>query len=143
MNASIKNQIANRLLAVCKTLPGLRRVVRKREPFLLEDVKPALHVVTGAEKVLYEDERGYNCELAVLFQAIFDENRLPFDASDAFEAQLQSVIEADAQLGGLCSKISYRGGIPFIVEHENPVCVVTLMYRVEYRRLRGDATQNY
>ena len=146
MANSIKTQIIAKLIAICQPLIAqevVRKVVRKHALFLTESVTPALHIVVGDEKVLYQDERGYNMQFPVAFQIIFAQNRDPESAGDAFEAFLQTNIEADEQLAGLASKITYNGAAPFIREELNPVALTVAMYLVEYRRYKAQPTVGY
>jgi len=146
MADSVKTKLIAKLLDICQPLVTnqvVRHLERKHALFLTEAVKPALHVVIGDEKVLYQDERGYNMQFPVAFQIIFDENRDPEARSDAFEAFLQTNIEADEQLGGLASKITYNGAAPFVLEELKPVALTVVMYLVEYRRYKAAPNLGY
>jgi hypothetical protein len=146
MPDSIKTQIIAKLIAICEPLVTqsvVRKVVRKHMLFLTEAVTPALHVVVGDEKELYQDERGYCSQFPVAFQIIFAENRDPEKAADEFESFLQTAIEADEQLGGLCSKITYNGAAPFVLEETNPASLAVVTYLVEYRRVKGQPSSGY
>ena len=143
---SVKTQIISALKAIGEQLVKngtVRKCVRKHALFLTEAVKPALHIVVGDEKTIGEDERGYNLQVPVAFQIIFDENRDPEDRSDEFEAFMQTQIEADEQLGGLASKITFNGSAPFVLEQLQPSCLTVVMYLVEYRRVRGNPNVGY
>ena len=146
MADSVKKQVLAQVLDLCKSLISdntVRKVERKHALFLTEAITPALHVVVGDEKVLYQDERGYNMQFPVAFHFIFATPRDPESSADEFEARIQKLIEADEQLGGLVSKITYNGSAPFVIEDMQPVNVAIVMYLFEYRRFKGDPAQNY
>ena len=143
---SIKSQIVARLLDLCQPLIAqgtVRKVERANALFLLEAVKPALHLVTGDETVLIEDERGYTLKFPAAFQIIFSEQRDAAGAADEFEAFLQQQIEHDEQLAGLANKITYDGAAPFTSEETKPSALVVVMYQIEYRRYRSNPTRSY
>ena len=143
---SIKQQIIARILILCDPLVAqgiFRKVERKNALFLTEAVKPALHVVTGDETVLIEDERGYTMQVPVAFQAIFSEQGNVANAADQFEQLLQAAIETDEQLAGLCNKITYNGASPFNSEELKPAGLDIVMYQVEYRRYRANPQRSY
>lgn len=146
MSTSIKAQIIARMLELCQPLQGqgiVRKIERKNALFLSEAVKPALHLVTGDETVLVEDERGYTMKFPVAFQIIFSEQRDPYGAGEQFESFLQATIEADEQLAGLCNKITYQGASPFMNEEIKPSALTVVMYEVEYRRHRAGPAKPY
>ena len=143
---SVKSQIVERLLAILQPLQDggtVRKIVREHALFALEAVRPALHVVTGEERVIEQDSHGYRVEFPLALQIIFAEQRDPYTAGDEFEAAVQAVIEADEQLEGLASKITYNGAAPFVSEEAKPNAYVVVEYLVEYRRAKAAPKVNY
>lgn len=143
---SVKSQILARvvdLVSVMKSDGTFRLLERRNALFLTEAIRPALHIVSGDETALVEDERGYTMKFPLVFQAIYDAQRDPYGAADNFEAALQRIIESDEQLAGLASKITYEGASPFVSEEQKPAALVVVMYQVEYRRLRSKPEKNY
>ena len=143
---SVKSRIIERLLMVLKPLQDaglVRKIVREHALFALESVRPALHVVTGEERVIEQDSHGYRCEFPLALQIIFAEPRDPYTAADEFEAAVQAIVEVDEQLEGLVSKITYNGAAPFVNEESKPAAYVVVEYLIEYRRTRGEPNVNY
>jgi hypothetical protein len=143
---SIKTRIVKRVLEICQPLVTdgkVRLVVRKSSLFLLEPIKPAIHLVVGDESDVVEDERGYTARFPLMVKIILDDARDPYGASDFIVPFVQGNMEADEQLDGLASKITYDGELPFTEEALKPDGGTVLMYLVEYRRMRGDATVSY
>ena len=137
-----------RLLELAEPLrasAGFRKIERKRTLFLLEAVKPAIHLVIGDETVIEEDDRGYRCQFPAMFKVVVSDTRDTEDASDAAVAYLQEAIEADGQLNGggdkpLANKATYEGELPFTEEISKPEGGAVVSYNIEYRRYRGDVT---
>jgi len=143
---SIKSRIVARLLQLPEPLKAdgkLRLIARKRTFFLLEPVKPALHLITEDEQVTVEDERGYTMIFPVSFKLILAAAHDAEARCDELAAWLQEKIEADEQLNGLASKITYDGELPFTEEQGKPDGGTVVMYTVEYRRYRGDPGRSY
>lgn len=144
---SIKMQIIERLLALAeplKTDGELRKIARVRTVFLLEPVKPALHLVVGDEVVVGEDDRGYTLEFPVGLKLIFsDASADIYTTGDALSGKLQQRIESDTQLNSLANWIKYEGETPFSEEELKPGGGVLLNYVVNYRRLRAAPETNY
>lgn len=154
MNA-IKTQIIARLLAALAPLKkqsdqtlNVRKIERVTNPTLMEEVRPAIHVVIGQEAVLEQDERGYTCEFPAVFRIIFEDARDPYTTGDKLAALVQTKIEGDEQLTktdgtGLASKITYEGDFPYANEINKPAAGIFLTYSVEYRRYRADPERSY
>jgi hypothetical protein len=144
-NPSLKTQIAAYLLNLCEPLIAngkVRKVERKSTPFLLEPALPALHLLFGKEDVILEDERGYNLKFQASFKIMVDEKRDPYTLVDELEAFLQEAIEADPQLGGLASKVTYVATTPFVDEVQTSNFTI-VTYDVEYRRYRAKPDTGY
>ena len=143
---SVKMQIIARMLAICQPLIAEQKflkVARVQTLFLLEPVKPALHLIVGDEKVLYQDERGYTMQFPVMFKLITEDPDDGYTQADKAAAFVQTVIEADEQLAGLANKITYDGEMPFTEEVLKPAGGTVVMYLVEYRRYKAQPAQNY
>lgn len=146
MADSVKTQIIARILALAeplKTSGELARIARVRTVFLLEAVKPALHLVVGDEVVIAEDERGYTMEFPAALKLIFTDAVDAYTKGDEMVKLLQTQMESDAQLSQLANSIKYEGETPFTEEALKPDGGVMLNYVVQYRRYRGDPTRNY
>ncbi len=146
MSDSIKTQIIKRIMEICQPLIAeqkFRKIERKTTLFLLEPVKPSMHLVIGDETGVVQDERGYTATFPLMLKLIMDDARDPYALADESSAFVQRQIETDEQLGGLASKITYDGELPFTEEALKPSGGTVLMYVVEYRRLRGDPTTAY
>ena len=146
MADSIKARIIKRILEICAPLLAdgkVRKIERKSSIFLLEPVKPAIHLVIGDEHGVVEDERGYTATFPAMVKLILDDARDPFALSDTIVPFVQGKMESDEQLGGLASKITYDGELPFTEEALKPDGGTVMMYLIKYRRLRGDATTSY
>lgn len=143
---SVKMQIIARLLAICQPLIAEQKflkVERKQTLFLLESVKPALHLVIGDERVLYQDERGYNMQFPVLFKLLTESPDDGYNQADKAAAFVQEKIEADEQLNRLASKVTYDGEMPFTEEVLKPAGGTVITYLVEYRRMKAQPSVNY
>ena len=145
---SIKSQIIARLLDLASPLlteGKFRLIVRKSAPLLLEAVKPAIHLVVGDESVVSqaEDIRGYLMEFPAIFQLIVSDVKDPYSLADDSVAFLQEKIETDPQLSGLVNCIKYDGETPLTTETEKPVGYTLVTYLIQYRRLRGNPSQQY
>jgi len=151
---SIKQQIIAALLKLAAPLlkneAGIRKIERKRTLFLLEDTKPAIHLVITPETVMGEDTRGYDIEFHALYKIICDDARDPADLADGVAAFLQSAIEKDPQLNGgdnngasLASWVKYFGDTPFTQEELKPDGGILVTFLVRYRRLKGDPNTTY
>ena len=141
----VKSRIIARLLGICDPLIAeqrVRSVKRVLSPFLTESVKPALHLVIGHEVVLYQDERGYNSEFPASFKLILDDGGERENIADELAAYLEEKVEADEQLGGLCSKITFDGVYPYI-DDLIPGGFIMVSYKIEFRRYRGAPTVGY
>ncbi len=142
---SIKTKIVNRVLAICRALKGatdLREIERKNALFLLTQIRPALHIVTGDESVVDEDNRGYRLKFPVAFQVIFGASADPYGAADQWECLIQQTIEDNEQLTqdddtALVSKITYEGATPYVTEEKQPSNLLIVLYQFEYRRERA------
>ncbi len=145
MADSIKTRIIKRVLEICAPLVSdgkVRKVERTSSLFLLETIKPSIHLVVGDESGVVEDERGYTANFPLMVKIILDDARDPYGASDFLVPFVQGKLESDEQLAGLASKITYDGELPFTEEALKPDGGTVLMYLVEYRRMRG-ATVSY
>lgn len=143
---SIKQQIIARLLALAeplKTDGTLRLIARKRTLFLLEPIKPALHLVVGDETVIGQDFRGYTCEIPVLLKLILADTRDAEGKGDELAAYLQKQIESDDQLSTLAVSITYDGELPFTEEELKPEGGTVLAYVIQYRRERAGPETSY
>ena len=148
---SAKQKIIARLLAVCQpmiALYGLRKAERRHTLWLLEPVKPALHLIVGDEVVQGEDTRGYTLQFPVMFKLILTGQNDLDEQTDKMSAYLQETIEADLELcptdgTGLCSALKYDGELPFTEELMKPDGGTVLMYLVQYRRERGNPGTKY
>ena len=148
--ASIKQQIIARLMALADPMKSelkFRRIERKRTLFLLEDIKPALHLVVGDEVVVGEDNFGYTMEFPIAWKVIVEDARATEDVSDQAVAFLQEKIEGDPQLnagaGALANSVKYDGELPFTEEQLKPAGGAVVMYLVQYRRKIAQPDQNY
>jgi hypothetical protein len=142
----IKQQILERILEILQPLRGensVRKIERVHGLFLLEEIRPALHVVTGDESVVSRDNRGYTMEFPVAFEFIFSDARDPETKADECAGFVQEKIEADPQLSSLANAITYDGTQPFIGEGAKPSCVVVLTYVIQYRRVEAQPDVNY
>jgi hypothetical protein len=144
---SIKGSIAGNLLKVIVPMKtngsGIRTIKRVLSPFLTEATLPAIHLVIGHERVIDQDERGYNCEFPASFKIILEEKGDDrYWQADELVAWIQEAVEADEQLGGLCSKITYAGDQPYIDELI-PGGFILVSYRVEYRRMKSQPNVGY
>lgn len=137
---SIKSQIIARLLALAEPLKksdfGFREIERKTTPFFLAAVKPAIHVIIFPEDVIEQDARGYTIEFHALFKLIIEDQRDAYALADRATGFLQEKIESDTQLSGLASKLEYASDQPFTEEALKPAGGNSLMYLINYRRLR-------
>ena len=151
---SIKQQIIAALLALAmplmKNTAAIRKIERKRTLFLMEDTKPAIHLVITPETVVDEDTRGYDIEFHALYKIICDDARDPADLADGVAAFLQTAIESDPQLNGasgqqpsLASWVRYFGDTPFTQEELKPDGGILVTFLVRYRRLKGDPNTTY
>jgi hypothetical protein len=146
-----KQKIMERLLAILDPLKGeqgLRVIERKRTLFLLEPMKPALHVVAGPEIVLEEDNRGYRCEFGLFLKLMVAEARNLEDAVDKWVGLIQEKIEMDGQLAGegdgkLALKVTYDGEQPFGEDILKPEGGTVIAYVIEYRRFIGEPDYSY
>lgn len=148
--SSIKQRIIARLMELAdplKTELKFRRIERKRTLFLLEDIKPALHLVVGDEVVIGEDNFGYTMEFPLAWKVIVEDTRAVEDVSDTAVAYLQEKLEADPQLNGgdgaLANSVKYDGELPFTEEVTKPAGGAVVMYVVQYRRKIAQPDQNY
>lgn len=151
---SIKQRIIERILELCEPMKGahgVRVIERKRTLFLVEAVKPAIHLVVGPEIVLEEDNRGYRCEFSVFLKILVEDARNVADVADSIVWKLQTAIEGDAQLNAgdedtsdaLAIKTTYDGEQPFGEDILKPEGGAVLGYVVEYRRLIAQPKSNY
>lgn len=149
---SIKQRIIERaigLLANLKGEEGIREIERKRTLFLLAAVKPAIHIVTGPEVVLEEDDRGYTLEFPIFFKLMVLEARNLEDQVDRMTWKIQAKLETDPQLNGslptasLASKLTYDGEQPFGEEILKPEGGTVIAYVVQYRRYRAEPQVTY
>ncbi len=146
MADSVKTRIIKRVLEICQPLIGeqkFRTIARKNTLFLLEPQKPAIHLVIGDENGVVEDERGYTMKFPLMLKLIVDDARDPYGLADKSVAFVQEKVESDEQLGGLASKITYDGELPFTEEVLKPDGGTVVMYIIEYRRMRGDPSTPY
>jgi len=155
MGDSIKSRIIARLLELAEPLrqgkellgpAGYRVIERKRTLFLIEPVKPALHLVIGDEDVVGHqdsDNRGFTMRFPAMWKSMVSDARDAYRLSDGTAAYLQMAIEADGQLSQLANIINYIGELPFTDEALKPDGGTVVMYEVEYRRYRGDPTRSY
>jgi hypothetical protein len=151
---SIKQKIIAALLHLAEPLrkndAHIRKIERKRTLFLLEDTKPAIHLVITPETVVEEDMRGYELEFHAMFKIICDDARDPADLADGVAAFLQTAVESDPQLNGadgsgqsLASWVKYFGDTPFTQEELKPDGGILVTFLVRYRRLKGDPNTTY
>lgn len=149
---SIKQKIIERAIALLEPLKGeegIRVIERKRTLFLLEPLKPAIHVVVGPEIVIEEDDRGYRKEFSLFIKLLVAEARNLEDAVDRLTWKIQVKLEADPQLNGtnptapLASKLTYDGEQPFGEEILKPEGGTVIAYVVEYRRYRAEPKSTY
>jgi hypothetical protein len=154
---SIKAQIIARLLELCQPLATapvpFRLIERKHTVFLIEAIKPALHLVVGQESQIGEDTRGYTKQFPAWFKIMLADSRDAYGLADDAAAFIQQAIEADftggdptsgkGQLRGLANKIQYEGEQPFTDEAIKPDGGTVVMYTVEYRTPRGDPYSTY
>lgn len=144
--SSIKSQAICRLLEICEALKTngaeVRTIKRVLSPFLTEDIKPALHLVIGHEVVIEQDTRGYRSEFPASFKLILDDGNDRYEKADWLVAWLQEQIEADEQLGGLVSKITFDGVYPY-VDEIIPGGFILVSYKIEIRRAKAQPDVNY
>jgi len=143
---SIKTKIVKRVLELCeplKTQLKFRKIERKRTFFLLEAVKPALHLIFGPETMIGEDNRGYTMEFPLTFKIIVDDARDPYAVADDAQAWLQEQIESDLQLSQLANSIVYEGDNPYTDEELKPDGGILVIYIVQYRRERAKPGVSY
>lgn len=145
---TIKQQICARiktLLDPLVTENKVRLVARKRSLFLLEDVRPAIHIVIGPETVLAEEEshRGYEMEFDCFIKIIAGKQRDPEDYCDELAGEVQKKIEADLQLNSLASWIKYTGDLPFTFEELKPEGGIVVNYVIRYRRYNADPNKTF
>lgn len=149
---NIKQRINERVLALMTELgktAGIREIARKRTLFELAAIKPALHLVTGPEIVLEEDNRGYRLEYPVFFKLFVSEARNLEDEVDRYVGLIQETVETDSQLAAdnnanaLALKVTYDGEQPFGEEILKPGGGTVVAYRIEYRRYIAEPKYNY
>lgn len=149
---SIKQRIIERAIALLTPLKGeegIREIERKRTLFLLVTNKPAIHVVTGPEIVLEEDDRGYTMEFPIFLKLMVSEARSVEDRVDALTWRIQKKLESDPQLNGsatdapLASKLTYDGEQPYGEEILKPDGGTVIAYVVQYRRYRAEPKVTY
>jgi hypothetical protein len=149
---TIKQRIMERiplLLEPLKGEQGLRKIERTRTLFLIEPIKPSLHITAGPEIVLEEDNRGYRCEFGLFFKLMVAEARNVEDEVDRWVGLIQEKIEGDAQLNGgnpddtLAIKTRYDGEQPFGEDILKPEGGTVIAYVIEYRRYIGEPKYNY
>jgi hypothetical protein len=146
MDSTIKQKIIARLLELAQPLrssAGVRVIERKRTLFLVEPVKPAIHLVIGDETVVGEDTRGYVHEFPITFKIIMSDTRDAYNAVDGMVGFLQSQIESDPQLNDLAVVIKFDGELPFTEELLKPDGGSAVMYVIQYRRVKGDPYTRY
>jgi len=149
MAEPIKSRIIARLLELCQPLKAegkVREVKRVRTVFLLEPVKPNLHLVIGPEAVIggkEGDNRGFTMSFPAWFKIIVADGRDNYTLSDQMAAFIQERIEADPQLQELCNIVNYEGDEPFTEKELEPAGGIVVMYEVQYRRYRAGPDRNY
>ena len=149
---TIKQRIMERIPTLLESLKGeqgLRKIERTRTLFLIESIKPALHITAGPEIVLDEDNRGYRCEFGLFFKLMVAEARNVEDEVDRWVGLIQEKIEGDAQLNGgdpadtLAIKTHYDGEQPFGEDILKPEGGTVIAYVIEYRRFIAEPKYNY
>jgi hypothetical protein len=149
---SIKQRIMERILTILEPLAGeqgLRKIERVRTLFLIEPLKPCLHIVAGPEIVLEEDNRGVRVEFGLFLKLMVSEARNLEDEVDRYVARIQEKIEGDPQLNGgdgadvLAIRTKYDGEQPFGEEILKPEGGTVVAYVIEYRRYIANPNYNY
>ena len=148
---SIKQKIMERIATILEPLKGtagLRVIERKRTLFLLEPLRPALHIVAGPEIVLEEDNRGVRVEFGLFLKLMVSEARNLEDEVDKWAWKIQTAIENDAQLSGgdgedvLAISVTYDGEQPFGEEILKPEGGTVVAYVIQYRRYLAEPESN-
>ena len=148
MSDSIKKQAIARILDNLKPLEaaGTVRGVSRGRMGLLTAQYPWLHVVIGddAPAETPEDTRGYTMEFDVAIDICVTDYLDRAGKLDDLIAQVQTLVEADITLNNLVSWMKPIGeNLYEPKEVTTPVGVMSLIYRVQYRRERGAPQTGY
>lgn len=148
MNDPIKLAILNRVLANLAPLtqdnPQTARIVERKASLLeTSEISPAIFVVAYPERVIEEDTVCYTLEFGLVIQLFFTPGRDPGEATDRFEAAVQTALEADDQLGEFINWLKYESNNPFVIEEGGTDGGTIMQYTVQYRRARGAPHKTY
>jgi len=146
MASPVKSQILEQVVSLLTPLIAdgkVRSVERKDSLMALEDKRDAIHVVAGDENRIGEDNHGYLIEfelnIKIALRAFRDREAL----ADELEAEVQTKLEADLQLGSHACALTYDGDRPFLNDAVSPSGGIILLYTVQYRRERAAPGTTY
>jgi hypothetical protein len=142
----IRQQIRTALLAhgtaLATALP-LRSVELGRDPLVARKPMPNLTLFESDEVEIGKDNRGRTYQFIVTFKFAFEKARNAEMEKDRLVSALEVRIENDLQLGGLANIVDGEDVEFLSGTTTDPIQVVLVSYRVEYRRVRGDPTTKY
>jgi hypothetical protein len=138
---SIEQQYIARIMGLLEPLKArqiVRELARKRTVLTLQAVTPAIHVVFGPEDDVGESNQGaYTLRKPMTLKLVVSAEKDLDDKTDALKAEVQRVVEADRQLGGMVIDIAYKGDQPFTEDVTSPIGGTLLFYSIDYRRQRA------
>src|SRR4051812_4215655 len=117
MADSIKKQIVARLLAVMEPLkandPPIRGISRRRGFGPAQDALPSIELIIGEETRVSDETRGGELQFPIFIKINVGGGRDTYDQADTLAAVVQTEVEGDDQLSGLCNNLTYHGETPF------------------------------
>jgi hypothetical protein len=148
MPESIKLQIMNKVKANLGTLVTselFRSVSREMDPLAKNKAMPSLMIYDGTEVPIGSDTRGITKEFPLTIRLNFTAPRDISEEKDRLVPKVQKVMEdlANIQLNGLATIVDSGTEVPFINEINVPEGGAWLIYRVEYRVVRGNPYATY
>ena len=144
MKDSIKKRILKRIeerLGRLETEGKVREVKRTQNLLILAAVTPAIHFTAASEVEIAKDIRGRTYQFPLGIKIKSDE--ADPEIVDDIVAEVQTIIESELQLEGLCIQIDGGTDNPFISAEDSETGGSILLYDITYRRKLGNPYETY